>query len=210
MLYGLILNRTKRDKPSVSGEAAVELAPQLGRPIKVSHVKAKSSDYRAQLHTTSFTQIERYFKPLHVPQIPLIAQQMHVALNALKSISLVHADIKPDVMFINHQSQSQNEAVDINEPSSTAILEEANTTPATADRTAASNNNTPTERAGLGGATAAETEDKLPRMDEAIPSASGSLDCEDNNSTEEKDTGFVEVKTRGKYIKRILRFFYDS
>uniref|UniRef100_A0A4W6EQ99 Protein kinase domain-containing protein n=1 Tax=Lates calcarifer TaxID=8187 RepID=A0A4W6EQ99_LATCA len=38
--------------------------------------------------------------------IRIITQQMHVALNALKSISLVHADIKPDnIMFINHQSQ---------------------------------------------------------------------------------------------------------
>uniref|UniRef100_A0A4W6ELW8 Protein kinase domain-containing protein n=1 Tax=Lates calcarifer TaxID=8187 RepID=A0A4W6ELW8_LATCA len=49
---------------------------------------------------------QRHFMPLHLCQIRIITQQMHVALNALKSISLVHADIKPDnIMFINHQSQ---------------------------------------------------------------------------------------------------------
>uniref|UniRef100_A0A4W6EPH8 Protein kinase domain-containing protein n=1 Tax=Lates calcarifer TaxID=8187 RepID=A0A4W6EPH8_LATCA len=309
---------------------------------------------------------QRHFMPLHLCQIRIITQQMHVALNALKSISLVHADIKPDnIMFINHQSQPfklklidfglaapvsalcpgtemqalgyrapevilglpLNEAVDMwalgcvlafvylgqhlyptdkdhnpchpswrlntqaeyttiddtraflsllkqmlhvdpdrritpsealehrfikmthlttcskmQEESTTGVKnyktsskavnwnlvsitsseysadEEtacgsssneppSNTTPAIADRTAASNY-TPIVRAGLDGTTPAETEDKLPSMNEAIPSASGSLDCEDENNTGEKEnTGFVEVKTRGRYMKRIRRFF---
>uniref|UniRef100_A0A0S7EPX9 HIPK2 n=1 Tax=Poeciliopsis prolifica TaxID=188132 RepID=A0A0S7EPX9_9TELE len=47
----------------------------------------------------------RFFKPLSVSAIRLIAQQMLVALQALKSIAMVHTDIKPDnIMFVNHKS----------------------------------------------------------------------------------------------------------
>uniref|UniRef100_A0A3P9PNN7 Protein kinase domain-containing protein n=1 Tax=Poecilia reticulata TaxID=8081 RepID=A0A3P9PNN7_POERE len=46
----------------------------------------------------------RHFKPLSVSAIRLIAQQMIVALQALKSIAMVHTDIKPDnIMFVNHK-----------------------------------------------------------------------------------------------------------
>ncbi|XP_008414956.1 homeodomain-interacting protein kinase 1-like isoform X2 [Poecilia reticulata] len=48
----------------------------------------------------------RDFVPLSLPDIRVIAQQLLVALNALKSAGLVHADIKPDnIMFVNHRSQ---------------------------------------------------------------------------------------------------------
>lgn len=48
----------------------------------------------------------RGFKPLNLSEIRAITQQMLVALNALKNIGLVHADIKPDnVMLVNHQLQ---------------------------------------------------------------------------------------------------------
>uniref|UniRef100_A0A3B3Y1S1 Protein kinase domain-containing protein n=1 Tax=Poecilia mexicana TaxID=48701 RepID=A0A3B3Y1S1_9TELE len=48
----------------------------------------------------------RDFVPLSLPEIRVIAQQLLVALNALKSAGLVHADIKPDnIMFVNHRSQ---------------------------------------------------------------------------------------------------------
>uniref|UniRef100_A0A3Q1BMF6 Protein kinase domain-containing protein n=1 Tax=Amphiprion ocellaris TaxID=80972 RepID=A0A3Q1BMF6_AMPOC len=50
--------------------------------------------------------IERNLKPLHVAEIRVIAQQMFVALEALKSIGLAHCDIKPDnIMLVNHCSQ---------------------------------------------------------------------------------------------------------
>uniref|UniRef100_A0A3B4XEX9 Protein kinase domain-containing protein n=1 Tax=Seriola lalandi dorsalis TaxID=1841481 RepID=A0A3B4XEX9_SERLL len=46
------------------------------------------------------------FKPLHLSEIRVIAQQMLVALDALKSLGLVHADIKPDnIMLVDHQLQ---------------------------------------------------------------------------------------------------------
>uniref|UniRef100_A0A3B5PSC6 Protein kinase domain-containing protein n=1 Tax=Xiphophorus maculatus TaxID=8083 RepID=A0A3B5PSC6_XIPMA len=46
----------------------------------------------------------RHFKPLSVSAIRLIAQQMLVALQALKSIAMVHTDIKPDnIMLVNHK-----------------------------------------------------------------------------------------------------------
>ncbi|XP_028437173.1 homeodomain-interacting protein kinase 3-like [Perca flavescens] len=49
---------------------------------------------------------ERSFKPLCLSEIRVIAQQMLVALGALGSIGLMHADIKPDnVMLVNHQLQ---------------------------------------------------------------------------------------------------------
>lgn len=46
---------------------------------------------------------QRCFTPLGLPQIRVITQQMLVALNALKHIQVVHADIKPDnIMLVNH------------------------------------------------------------------------------------------------------------
>ncbi|XP_074516253.1 homeodomain-interacting protein kinase 2-like [Sebastes fasciatus] len=46
------------------------------------------------------------FKPLCLCTIREITQQMLVALNALKSIGLVHSDLKTDnIMLVNHQSQ---------------------------------------------------------------------------------------------------------
>ncbi len=49
---------------------------------------------------------ERRFEPLPLSEIRVITQQMLVALHALKSINLVHADIKPDnVMLVNHKFQ---------------------------------------------------------------------------------------------------------
>uniref|UniRef100_A0A3Q3XAN7 Protein kinase domain-containing protein n=1 Tax=Mola mola TaxID=94237 RepID=A0A3Q3XAN7_MOLML len=48
---------------------------------------------------------ERSFNPLTVPEIRVIAQQMLVALNALKSIGVTHGDIKPDnIMLVNHMA----------------------------------------------------------------------------------------------------------
>jgi len=48
----------------------------------------------------------RGFIPLHVSEIRVIAQQMLVALNALKSIGVIHTDIKPDnVMLVNQESK---------------------------------------------------------------------------------------------------------
>ncbi|XP_045901918.1 homeodomain-interacting protein kinase 2-like [Micropterus dolomieu] len=50
--------------------------------------------------------IERRNRPLRLSEIRVISQQMLVALNALKNIGLVHADIKPDnVMLVHHQLQ---------------------------------------------------------------------------------------------------------
>ncbi len=49
---------------------------------------------------------ERYSRPLQLSEIRVMAQQMLVALNALKSINVVHADIKPDnIMLVNHDLQ---------------------------------------------------------------------------------------------------------
>lgn len=46
---------------------------------------------------------ERDFKPLRLSEIRVLTQQMLVALNALKSIGVVHADMKPDnIMLVNH------------------------------------------------------------------------------------------------------------
>ena len=43
---------------------------------------------------------------LHLSEIRVIAQQLLVALKALKSINMVHGDIKPDnIMLVNHQSE---------------------------------------------------------------------------------------------------------
>lgn len=48
----------------------------------------------------------RDFKPLHLSEIRVIAQQMLVALDSLKSMGVVHSDIKPDnIMLVNHQLQ---------------------------------------------------------------------------------------------------------
>ncbi|MEQ2183296.1 hypothetical protein GOODEAATRI_031324 [Goodea atripinnis] len=48
----------------------------------------------------------RDFAPLHVSEIRVVAQQLLVALNALKNAGLVHADMKPDnIMLVNHKSQ---------------------------------------------------------------------------------------------------------
>uniref|UniRef100_A0A3Q1CTY7 Protein kinase domain-containing protein n=1 Tax=Amphiprion ocellaris TaxID=80972 RepID=A0A3Q1CTY7_AMPOC len=50
--------------------------------------------------------IKRNFKPFRVSEIRVVAQQLLVSLNALKSIGLVHADIKPDnIMLVNHKAQ---------------------------------------------------------------------------------------------------------
>ncbi|CAK6981949.1 homeodomain-interacting protein kinase 3-like [Scomber scombrus] len=50
---------------------------------------------------------ERTFKPMNLSEIRVIAQQLLVALEALKRIGLVHGDIKMDnVMLVNHKSQS--------------------------------------------------------------------------------------------------------
>ncbi|XP_042280716.1 homeodomain-interacting protein kinase 1-like [Thunnus maccoyii] len=50
--------------------------------------------------------VNERMKPLCVSEIRVITQQLLVALNALKGIGLVHADIKPDnVMLVNHQLQ---------------------------------------------------------------------------------------------------------
>ncbi|XP_028437295.1 homeodomain-interacting protein kinase 1-like [Perca flavescens] len=49
---------------------------------------------------------ERGRRPLCLSEIRVISQQMLVALGALGSIGLMHADIKPDnVMLVNHQLQ---------------------------------------------------------------------------------------------------------
>lgn len=46
------------------------------------------------------------FASLDLSEIRVIAQQLLVALNALKSAGLVHADIKPDnIMLVNHKLQ---------------------------------------------------------------------------------------------------------
>ncbi len=46
----------------------------------------------------------RYFRPMRLSEIRVISHQMLVALTGLKSISLAHADIKPDnIMLVNHQ-----------------------------------------------------------------------------------------------------------
>ncbi|AWO97062.1 putative homeodomain-interacting protein kinase 1-like [Scophthalmus maximus] len=45
-------------------------------------------------------------RPLHLSEIQVITQQMLVALNALRSRRIVHADIKPDnIMLVNHKLQ---------------------------------------------------------------------------------------------------------
>uniref|UniRef100_A0A3P8RYC5 Protein kinase domain-containing protein n=1 Tax=Amphiprion percula TaxID=161767 RepID=A0A3P8RYC5_AMPPE len=49
---------------------------------------------------------KRNFKPFGVSEIRVVAQQLLVSLNALKSIGLVHADIKPDnIILVNHKAQ---------------------------------------------------------------------------------------------------------
>lgn len=48
----------------------------------------------------------RCFKPLHLGEIRIITKQILVALKALKSIKLIHADIKPNnIMLVNHRSE---------------------------------------------------------------------------------------------------------
>uniref|UniRef100_A0A3B3VHF9 Protein kinase domain-containing protein n=1 Tax=Poecilia latipinna TaxID=48699 RepID=A0A3B3VHF9_9TELE len=48
--------------------------------------------------------VDRKLLPLHVSEIRVIAQQLLVALDALKSIGIVHCDIKSDnVMLVNHE-----------------------------------------------------------------------------------------------------------
>lgn len=49
---------------------------------------------------------DRNLHPLHVSEIRVITQQLLVALDALKSIGIVHCDIRPDnIMLVNHKSQ---------------------------------------------------------------------------------------------------------
>lgn len=69
-------------------------------------------------------------------------------------------------------------------------------TPATADRTAAGNNNGPPAKAGLDDTTIAATDKKPPDTNGTTP-----------ESSDEGTTGFVEVKTRKKWLKRIQHFF---
>ncbi|XP_071343613.1 uncharacterized protein [Trachinotus anak] len=81
-------------------------------------------------------------------------------------------------------------------------------TPATADRTAADINNRPPSKAVLDDATTAEPVKKPPGINEASSPASVGHDSNgDNTNTDGETTGFVEVKTRKKYLKRIRRFF---
>ncbi|XP_008316770.1 homeodomain-interacting protein kinase 2-like isoform X1 [Cynoglossus semilaevis] len=48
--------------------------------------------------------VKSFTRPLQLPEIQAITQQMLVALDALKSVRVVHTDIKPDnIMLINHQ-----------------------------------------------------------------------------------------------------------
>lgn len=50
--------------------------------------------------------VKRFPMPLCVSEVRVITQQMLVALNALKSIGVTHADIKLDnIMLVNHRSQ---------------------------------------------------------------------------------------------------------
>lgn len=49
---------------------------------------------------------KRDFEPLHICEIRPVAQQMLVALKALRSVDLVHAAIKPGrVVLVDHQTQ---------------------------------------------------------------------------------------------------------
>ncbi|AWP04884.1 putative homeodomain-interacting protein kinase 2-like [Scophthalmus maximus] len=58
------------------------------------------------LDITILEYMEECHRPLPLSEIQAIAQQMLVALNALKSKSLVHADIEPsNIMFANHKLQ---------------------------------------------------------------------------------------------------------
>uniref|UniRef100_A0A4W6D2W8 Protein kinase domain-containing protein n=1 Tax=Lates calcarifer TaxID=8187 RepID=A0A4W6D2W8_LATCA len=51
--------------------------------------------------------IERRCKPLHLSEIRVISQQMLMGLNALKSLGMVHVDIKLDnIMLVNHRLHS--------------------------------------------------------------------------------------------------------
>ena len=50
--------------------------------------------------------IRRNFKPLRMSELRLITQQMLVALDTLKGIGVVHADLKPDnIMFADRKSK---------------------------------------------------------------------------------------------------------
>ncbi|KAF0033525.1 hypothetical protein F2P81_013591 [Scophthalmus maximus] len=58
------------------------------------------------LDITIYEYMDKSGRPLLLSEIQVITQQMLVALNALKSISLVHADIKPNnIMLVNHKLQ---------------------------------------------------------------------------------------------------------
>uniref|UniRef100_A0A3Q3M4T0 Protein kinase domain-containing protein n=1 Tax=Labrus bergylta TaxID=56723 RepID=A0A3Q3M4T0_9LABR len=49
---------------------------------------------------------DRRWKPLSLAEIRLIAEQLLTALNALKSIGVIHGDLKSDnVMLVNHESE---------------------------------------------------------------------------------------------------------
>uniref|UniRef100_A0A3B4T6Q9 Protein kinase domain-containing protein n=1 Tax=Seriola dumerili TaxID=41447 RepID=A0A3B4T6Q9_SERDU len=78
----------------------------------------------------------------------------------------------------------------------------------TADRTARDNNKRPLEKAGLDDATAAETNQKPLHLNEATSPASDLHDSAgDSRSTDERTKGFVKVKTKRMFLKRIRRFF---
>uniref|UniRef100_A0A3Q1GTD3 Protein kinase domain-containing protein n=1 Tax=Acanthochromis polyacanthus TaxID=80966 RepID=A0A3Q1GTD3_9TELE len=69
--------------------------------------------------------ISREWKPLNVAEIRPIAQQLLVALEALKSIGLVHADIKPDnIVFVNLLQSLKVKLIDFGCAAEASKLEE--------------------------------------------------------------------------------------
>ncbi|XP_071349746.1 homeodomain-interacting protein kinase 2-like [Trachinotus anak] len=112
-------------------------------------------------------------------------------------------------------SSEETASCSSDEPPSTCSLDEAKDTlcpnygtPAKADRAPANNNYRPPGKAGLDGATAAETNKKAPGLNEETSPASGSQDCDgDSTSTNKGTTGFVKVKTKKTFLKRIRGFF---
>lgn len=69
---------------------------------------------------------QRDFQPLKVREIRVIAQQMFVALDALRSVHVVHGDIKPtNIMCVNHKLQPfRVKIIDFGTPPNTSNLVE--------------------------------------------------------------------------------------